>query len=186
MGKISERQGEKYKIWVMAILLAGVCLLLYYFHVILGTGTIITHIFYIPIILASIWWKRKGLVVALFSSGFLIFSHVFLRPDVAAYNDYFRAFMFIVIAFVVAQLSRRIAKEHEALRAANQQLRAGEQQLKAANQQLSADEQQLKATNQQLRANEQQLVSEITERKKAEERIREQNGQFNCMAGKVA
>ena len=98
MGKISERQGEKYKIWTMAVLLTGVCLSLYYFHVILGIGTIITHIFYVPIILASIWWKRKGLLVALFASGLLIFSHVFLRPDVANYNDYVRAFMFIVTA----------------------------------------------------------------------------------------
>jgi len=48
----------------------------------------------------------------------------------------------------------------EALRAANQQLRANEQQLKAANQQLRASEQQLKATNQQLRANERQLLDD--------------------------
>ena len=160
MWKISERKAESYKIWTMAVFLTGACISLYYFHVILRIGTVITHIFYLPIILASIWWKRKGLLVALFSSGLLIFSHVFLRPDVTIYNDYVRAFMFIVIAFVVAQFSRRLTKEHEAL--------------KAANQQLSADEQQLKASTQQLRANEQQLHSEITERKKAEERIREQ------------
>jgi len=97
--------------------------------------------------------------VALFSSAFLIFSHVFFRPDVATYTDYLRAFMFMVTAFIVAELSRRIAKEQEALRAANQQLTAGEQQLKAA--------------NQQFRANEQQLVSEITERKEAEGELQE-------------
>ncbi|MHC4397596.1 MAG: PAS domain-containing protein, partial [Planctomycetota bacterium] len=45
----------------------------------------------------------------------------------------------------------------DALKAANQQLRASEQQLKAANQQLQASEQQLKAANQQLQASEQQL-----------------------------
>ncbi len=174
MGKISERQKEKYKIWAMAVLLTGVCISLYYFHVMLRIGTIITHLFYVPIILASIWWKRKGLIVAVFSSIFLIFSHIVLRPDVATHNDYFRAFMFVVIALVVAELSRRFAKEHEALQAANQQLSADEQQLRAANQQLSADEQQLKASNQQLRANEQQLVSEVAERKSAEERVREQ------------
>ena len=150
----------------MAILLAGVCLLLCYFHVILKIGTVITHIFYIPIVLAAVWWKRKGLLVALFSSGFLIFSHVFLRPNVATANDYFRAFLFIVVAFVVAELSRRITKKEEEqlraanqqLRATNQQLRASEQQLRAANQQLRAGEQQSKASNQQLRANEQQLI----------------------------
>ncbi len=157
MWKKSERQAESYKIWTMAVLLTGACISLYYFHVILRIGTIITHIFYVPIILASIWWKRKGLLVALFASGFLVFSHVFLRPDVANHNDYFRAFMFIAIAFVVAELSRRIAKEHEALQAANQQLSVDEQQLRVANQQLIASEQQLRASNQQLKSSEQQL-----------------------------
>ena len=135
MGKKLERQGEKCRIWIVTTLLAGACISVCYFHVILRIGTIVTHIFYVPIILAAVWWKRKGLLVALFSSGFLIFSHVFLRPDVAIHNDYVRALMFIVTAFVVAELSRRIAKEEEALQAANQQLRASEQQLKASKQQ---------------------------------------------------
>jgi len=159
MGKKLERQGEKCRIWIVTILLAGTCILVCYFHVILRIGTIVTHIFYVPIILAAVWWKRKGLLVALFSSGFLIFSHVFLRPDVATHNDYVRALMFIVTAFVVAELSRRIAKEEEALRAANQQL--------------SAEEQQLKAVNQQLKANEQKLHIEIAERKEAEGELQE-------------
>jgi PAS domain S-box-containing protein len=154
MWEKTERQVESYKIWAMAVLFTGSCISLFYFHVILGIDTIVTHIFYVPIVLAAFWWKRKGLVVALFSSGLLIVSHVFLRPDMASHNDYFRAFMFMVTAFVVAELSRRIAKEHEALQTANQQL---------------------KASNQQLSANEQQLVSEVTERKKAEERIRGQH-----------
>ena len=159
MWKKSERQVESYKIWAMAFLLICVCLSLYYFHVILGIGTIVTHIFYVPIVLAAFWWKRKGLVVALFSSGLLIISHVFLRPDMASHNDYFRAFMFMITALVIAELSRRIAKKHEALQTANQQLRAGEQQLKAS--------------NQQLRANERQLINEVAERQSAESAARE-------------
>ncbi|MCK4731708.1 MAG: hypothetical protein KAT65_04540 [Methanophagales archaeon] len=57
---------EKYKIMVMAILLAGACVLTYHFHLVFATGVVFTHFFYIPIILASLWWKRKGVVVALF------------------------------------------------------------------------------------------------------------------------
>ena len=104
---------EKYKILVMAILLAGACYLTYYFHVVRETGTIFTHYFYIPIILAALWWKRKGLVVAIFLAALIIFSHVFVREEVVAANDYFRALMFIAIAFVAATLSERIAKAHE-------------------------------------------------------------------------
>ena len=70
---------EKYKIIVMVILCVLCCLLTYYFHAILKHGRVYTHIFYIPIILASVWWKRKGLAVAIFLSAFLIFSHFFIR-----------------------------------------------------------------------------------------------------------
>ena len=70
---------EKYKILVMAIFLAGACYLTYYFHVVVETDTVFTHFFYIPIILASMWWRRKGLAVAIFLAVFLIFSHFFIR-----------------------------------------------------------------------------------------------------------
>jgi len=106
---------EEYKILVMAILLAGACYLTYYFHVVLETGTIFTHYFYIPIILAALWWRRKGLIVAIFLAGLILFSNIFVRVDVPAANDYFRVLMFIAIAFVVVTLSERIAKAREEL-----------------------------------------------------------------------
>jgi len=74
-----EGQKEKQKITLVAILLAGSCFLTYYFHEILETGTFFTHLFYVPIIVASVWWKRKALAVAIFLALFLIFSHHFLR-----------------------------------------------------------------------------------------------------------
>jgi PAS domain S-box-containing protein len=104
---------EKYKIIVMAILLADACIVTYYFHAVLNTGTIFTHYFYIPIILAALWWRRKGLVVAIFLALLIIFSHLFVREEVVAANDYFRVLMFIVIAFVTATLGERIAKAQE-------------------------------------------------------------------------
>lgn len=57
---------------------------------------------------------------------------------------------------IFADQEDRQAAEQQ-LRAANQQLQASEQQLRAANQQLQANEQQLKAANQQLHASESQL-----------------------------
>ncbi|MBW1716311.1 MAG: PAS domain S-box protein [Deltaproteobacteria bacterium] len=105
-----ERQKEKYKLGLIAILLAGSCLFTYYFHAVLGTGSVFTHFFYIPIILASLWWRRKGLGVALFLAIFLVFGYHFLRDYVVTANDYVRALMFVVIGFVAATLSERIAK----------------------------------------------------------------------------
>jgi len=102
MGKRFERQKEK--ISLIVILLAGSCFLTYYFHEIRQTGTVFTHFFYIPIIIASVWWKRKGLIVALFLGAVLIVSHTTFRADVSATNDYLRMVMFIVVAFVIACL----------------------------------------------------------------------------------
>lgn len=119
-----ERQKEKEKITLIAILLAGSCFLTYYFHEVLETGIVFTHVFYIPIILASLWWRRKGLGVAIFLAVFLIFSHHFLGDYVVTSNDYLRSLMFVVIGFVVALLSERIAKNEEALRESEAQKKA--------------------------------------------------------------
>jgi PAS domain S-box-containing protein len=107
---------EKYKIIVMLILLAGACYLTYYVHVVRETGTIFTHYFYIPIILAVLWWRRKGLVVAIFLAVLIIFSHIFVREDVVTANDYLRAIMFICVALVVATLSEKIEDAEAKLR----------------------------------------------------------------------
>ncbi|MBU4580939.1 MAG: hypothetical protein KKH02_00715 [Proteobacteria bacterium] len=37
---------------------------------------VFSHFFYIPIILAAVWWKRKGLVVAIFLAVLLLGSHL--------------------------------------------------------------------------------------------------------------
>jgi len=73
--------------------------------------------------------------------------------------------------------ARKMAEE--ALKAANQQLKASEQQLRAANEQLKADEQQLKASNQQLRATEQQLQAANEQLKADEQQLRAVNQQLH-------
>ena len=106
-----KEQKERDKIIVMAFLLGICCFLTVYFHARLEIGTVFTHFFYIPIILAALWWRRKGLVVAIFLAALLILSHLsFPRAFVHPYNDYLRVLMFIGIFFVVATLSEWIAK----------------------------------------------------------------------------
>ncbi len=116
-----ERQKEKYKIPVIAILLAVICFATI-LHEVFESGMVFTHFFYIPIILVSLWWKRKGLVVAIFLGGLLIFNHIVFRHHVLTLSDYFRALMFIVVAFVVGGLSERIAKAEERIKLAYAEL----------------------------------------------------------------
>ena len=104
---------EKYKFTIITILLACSSFILYYCHAVLQIGIIFTQLFYFPIILASLWWRKKGIVVAVFLAILLIFSHFILRPDVPITSDYLRSFMFIAISILVAILSEQIVKSEK-------------------------------------------------------------------------
>ncbi|NOR46572.1 MAG: PAS domain S-box protein [Methanosarcinaceae archaeon] len=113
---------EKYKIVVVAILLAAAVSLIYYFHAVRGTGVFFTHLFYIPIIFATLWWKKKGLIVPIFLAVMLNLSNIYFRGDVMTYNDQIRSLMFIVIGFMVAELSGKIASGEEELRKSHEEM----------------------------------------------------------------
>ena len=115
---------QKEKISLMIALLAACCFLLYYFHHVLEISTGFTHFFYVPIILASLWWQRKGLGVTLFLALLLLFTHYFLRDSIGAGNDYFRAFMFVFVGFVAALVSERIVKKDESLRESEEKFKS--------------------------------------------------------------
>ena len=123
MTSIKPEKQEKYKILVMAILLAGACFLTYYFRAVVKTGIIFTHLFYIPIILAALWWKRKGLVVAIFLAALLITAHFLIVLNQEIINDFLRASMFILVGLVTVILSERMAKSAEELRRLTEELR---------------------------------------------------------------
>jgi hypothetical protein len=99
-----------YKSGLMGILLLGACILTYYYHATLGTGVIFTHLFYIPIILASIWWGKKGIFVAIFLAGLILISHSLFLKTVPFADDMIRALMFVVIGGVVGWLMGGIKK----------------------------------------------------------------------------
>ena len=99
-----------YKSGLMGILLLGACILTYYYHATLGTGVIFTHLFYIPIILASIWWGKKGIFVAIFLGVLILTSHALFLKAVPFVDDIIRALMFVVIGGVVGWLMDGIKK----------------------------------------------------------------------------
>jgi len=104
---------ENQKIIVMAVLIAFSCSLTIYFHLVLGISHVFTHFFYIPVILAAFWWKRKGIVVAVFLAGVLITGHMLFSGDVGVDEDYLRGFSFIFVSSVVALLSERVARKEK-------------------------------------------------------------------------
>jgi hypothetical protein len=99
-----------YKAGLMAIFLISACILTYYCHVTLKTGVIFTHLFYLPIILASIWWGKKGIFVAIFLGVLILTSHAVFLKGMPFMDDIIRAFMFVVIGGVVGWLIKGIKK----------------------------------------------------------------------------
>jgi PAS domain S-box-containing protein len=125
MGNKLILEKESYKIVIILILLAIAVFLTYYFHFVLGSGTIFTHIFYFPIILAAIWWRRKGLIIPVFLSILLIGSY-YLAPNLnyPFSDDLFRAFIFIAIGVVVAMLSEEMLQKDIKLRESQEKFRS--------------------------------------------------------------
>ena len=125
MGNKLILEKESYKIVMILILLAVAVILTYYFHVVLGSGTIFTHIFYFPIILAAIWWRRKGLIIPIFLSILLIASY-YLVPNLnyPFSDDLFRALIFITVGIVVAILSEEMLQKDIKLRESQEKFRS--------------------------------------------------------------
>ena len=100
-----------YETFLVITLIILACVLVYYFHFILKTGIIVTHFFYIPIVLSAIWWKRKGLWVPFFLAGILFLSDWInpIRADPWP-EDFFRAMVFISVSLITVILSEKIEK----------------------------------------------------------------------------
>jgi len=115
---------NRYKLLIMTVLLSICFIITYYFHSVLEYGTVFTHFFYIPIILATLWWKRKGMIITTALAGILIVSHVLFRSHVPLVTDILRAFMFVTIGLVFTLMSEQIEKATKALEESERTLMA--------------------------------------------------------------
>jgi len=104
MGKPDEN--DIFKNAILWFLLTFCMLLIYYFHFILKAEIVFTHLFYVPIILASLWWSRKGVAGAIFLALLLLISHILSPLDTPIWADLARAFMFVIVGTVVAILNQ--------------------------------------------------------------------------------
>lgn len=81
------------------------CVALGYYLQSINYEQVYTHTFYIPIILACIWWQKKGIMLSLFFGINVLVAHAFFHPETSITNDLLRSAIFIVIAIFVAQIS---------------------------------------------------------------------------------
>ncbi len=102
---------DRFKILVIIALLSISILLMWYCHYILKISIIFTHFFYIPIILASYWWEKKGIVIPIVLAIILILFPSSSRDlGIRIIEDIIRAIMFLVISTVAIILRERNLK----------------------------------------------------------------------------
>lgn len=105
---------KKFKFIIISILSVSLIVLTFFIQA-SGIDRVYTHLFYIPIILACIWWQKKGVALALVFGAFLLVTHALLRPEIAIINNLLRSVLFIIIAVLVARLSLGEGKTKESL-----------------------------------------------------------------------
>ena len=103
------------KITVIGFLLVICLVLTYYFHFILKIEVVFVHIFYIPITLASLWWSRRGIAVAIFLALMLLVSHILNPLETTIWVDAVRAIIFVFVGTVVAYLNQKLRLYNDTL-----------------------------------------------------------------------
>ncbi|MCE5211540.1 MAG: hypothetical protein LLG40_08300 [Deltaproteobacteria bacterium] len=98
---------------LMTILVMGALVLTYYCHAILQTGVVFTHLFYIPVVLASVFWGRKGIWIAVILGLALLFSHGAFLKGIPFTEDIIRAVMFVAVGGVMGWLMEDVIKVRE-------------------------------------------------------------------------
>ncbi len=102
--KNNQRREDNNSLKIISILLlVGILIgITYYAIIILNKGAVYSHLFYIPIVMACFWWGRKGFIISLFFSLFLLLNHHFFRTDISWINDITRVLMFCIVGIIFA------------------------------------------------------------------------------------
>ena len=140
MKKVSS--SESIKLAFIGLLLALCVLATYWFHFVEKTDVLFTHFFYLPIILASLWWTYKGVSVALFLALLLPITHILSGLDAPIWEALVRSSFFLVIGITVAALSEKRKNLEEGLRAYSRTL---EDRVERRTEELSVRNEELEA-----------------------------------------
>ncbi|MBA7531898.1 hypothetical protein ES705_24123 [subsurface metagenome] len=109
----SKSRKEIYKIIIITLLTIGACLATYYFQGVLKKGIIYTHSFYLPVIMAALWWRRRGLAVVIILTANLMINRSINSADWAIGNDLFRIANLLLVGIITALLREMIDKSEE-------------------------------------------------------------------------
>jgi len=124
---------EWYKITLVGALVAACMFITLWFHFVSDVGYIFPNLYYVPIILACLWWGRKGIILAAFLAAFILISSAVSPGVEPLWDDLVRAAIFILIAVVIGELS---ARRKELIGTLEDKVRKRTEELQARNEEL--------------------------------------------------
>ena len=101
-----------YQVPVLVVLVAAALFLEVYVHVYLGISVVYSHFFYVPIVLAAIWYGKRSVLVALLLGGALAAGTYYLTGAIDS-GTLIRALMLVVIALIIGAIIDHMKKEQE-------------------------------------------------------------------------
>jgi PAS domain S-box-containing protein len=105
------RELEQVKNLILFIAVLGCVILDSYVTFIIGKEIVYTHFFYIPFILAGIWYYRKAVYVAVFLGAFHVLTTFISKGlGIVTLEALQRAAVFLVVAYVVGFVSEKHAR----------------------------------------------------------------------------
>lgn len=103
------------RLGAMALLVAAYAALAACFHFLLHTDAVYNHFAYIPIVLACVWWGRKGALLVVPLAGILLSLRALGMEPGPIWSDLARAGFFAIVAILVGALSERVSAGQRAV-----------------------------------------------------------------------
>ena len=102
---------DRFKVVLLTLTVLACLIITFYANFYIGVDKVYTHIFYVPIILAGIWYQRKAIYVAL-GLGFTYVIASSLHNGIIDPDSILRFLIFLIVAGVVSSLARARERFH--------------------------------------------------------------------------
>lgn len=108
---------------VLLFTILACIIIAFYVALVMHIAVVYTHLFYLPILLAGVWYQRKAVYVAL-GLGIVHILVTSLSSLPLTMEEFGRAAIFIVVAYVIGFVSEERVKGEKALRESEEKFRA--------------------------------------------------------------
>lgn len=139
---LKKELATKKRIAIIAFMITALGLVTIYLQA-KGISTVFTHLYYIPIILACIWWQRRAYAITAILGTMLITIHLLNGADQSINEDILRIGVMFIITLLASELSASERKY-------NNQVNAQAEDLKRAYDEIQKAYTELKDTNSRL------------------------------------